>query len=136
MRRSGVRNFSFDIEKGLGTFLPAEGKPLDFASIQEAVKMSGFPLLWSEAAVEGQLDKVTSADGQARLSLTTEMPIQVFYLKKSLEPAEASVYSDLERQVGKSLRLRGRLQASADGQVDILVKTVQKVESPTPRMHP
>jgi hypothetical protein len=126
VRRSGVRNFTFNIDKGVGTFLPAQGKPFDYAEFQEAVKGSGFPLLWTEVSVEGRLGKVKEADGRERLSLSTAAPLQVFYLEKSEIPEEAAVYAGLTDRDGQPLRLQGRLSSSAEGKMTILVKAADE----------
>ena len=62
MNRS-FSDFQFDIDTGLGSFLPMEDQPVDFGAIQDAVTESGFELLWLEADVRGILGSAPNDQG-------------------------------------------------------------------------
>ena len=80
VRRSGARAFTFDIDTGEGSLLPAEDEPIDFGELESAVKDSGFELLWIEARVRGTLRTAADPSGAKRPALVVENPRQTFLL--------------------------------------------------------
>lgn len=123
MRRSGVRNFSFNIDKGLGTFLPAPGKPLDLVSIQGAVKKAGFPLLGAEATVRGSLRKVQDPLGKPALALAANETGQLFYLNAGSTPAEQEALNRISSWADKKaeLSVHGKIHSPAGTHVGLSV---------------
>ena len=118
MRRSGARDFTFDIDTGVGSLLPPEGKPIDFGEIQGAVKDSGFELLWIEARVRGTLRTASDPSGTDSPVLEVESPRQVFTLIEGTTEEERRGYGRLrESAEGRELRVlvRGRVHAHVDG---------------------
>ena len=90
--RSGARDFQFDIDTGLGSFLPMEDQPVDFGGIQDAVTESGFELLWVEADVLGILESAPDARDEPHPALRVETTGQVFTLTEGTTEQEREGY--------------------------------------------
>lgn len=125
MRRSGARDFTFDIDTGVGSLLLLESKPVDFGAIQNAVKDSGFDLLWIEARVRGILRTVSDSSGAVRPAVEVESPRQVFLLIEGTTEEERRGYSRLrEAAEGRTPRVlvRGRIHAHAGAPPGLTVR--------------
>ncbi len=105
-RQSGARDFQFDIDTGLGSFLPAEDKPVDLSEIRESVTESGFELLWLEADVRGILGSAPNAQGDPHPAVRVEETGQVFCSRRGprSRSARATIASDsgLRGMAGRS----------------------------------
>ena len=131
VRRSGVRNFKFDIDTGLGSFLPAKDQPADLPAIQAAVKESGFALLWLEAQVHGTLLSTRDGTGAVRPGIRVHGTGQVFVLTEGTTEEERNGYARLEELLAGSSRkvvVRGRVHPHADSPPGLTVRKFRLAE--------
>lgn len=120
-----MRNFNFDIESGLGTFLPAKDKPVDIQALQTAVKESGFKLLWLDAQVHGTLLGTRDSSGVVRPSVRVEGSRQVFVLIEGTTDEERKGYARLEEWLtgsSKKVMVHGRAHPHADSPPALTVR--------------
>ncbi len=130
-RRFGARDFKFDIDTGVGSFLPAEGKPVDIPEIQAAVKESGFVLLWLEAQVRGVLQGGMDPTGSSRPALRVEETDQLFWLTEGTTKEEREGYSRLREWVNGPSRhvvVRGRAHSHVGSPPGLTVRNFRLVQ--------
>ncbi len=130
-RQSGARDFQFDIDTGLGSFLPMEDQPVDFGGIQDAVKESGFELLWLEADVRGILGSAPNAQGDPHPALRVEETGQVFLLTQGTTEQEREGYGRLTEWLGgdnTTVLVRGRVHGHPQSPPGMTVREFRFVE--------
>ncbi len=130
-RRSGVRDFQFDIDTGLGSFLPAKDQPVDLSEILESVTESGFELLWLEADVRGILGSAPNAQGDPHPSVRVEETGQVFLLTEGTTEQEREGYDRLGEWVEgdrKKVLIRGRVHDHAESPPGLTVQRFRLIE--------
>ncbi len=123
-----MREFKFDIDTGIGSFLPPKGKPIDVSAIQTAVKESGFELLWLEAQVRGVLQDGKDPTGAERPSLRVEETGQLFWLVEGTTDEERQNYDRLRQWVNgpdRHVVVRGRLHSHAGAPPGLTVRRFQ-----------
>jgi hypothetical protein len=111
VRRSGAREFAFDLETGVGSLLFELGDPVDFAAICSAVREAGFQLLWIEARVRGVLATIADSGGAARPAVLVEGSRQMLALVEGTTAQERSGYARAREAAGQAGRVvvRGRV---------------------------
>ena len=130
-RRSGVRDFQFDIDTGLGSFLPAKDKPVDLSEIRESVTESGFELLWLEANVRGILGSAPNAQGDPHPAVRVEETGQVFLLTQGTTEQEREGYGRLTEWLegeNRTVLVRGRVLGHPQSPPGMTVKEFRFVE--------
>ncbi len=130
MRRSGVQDFDFDINTGVGWFVPFGDQPVDFSGIQGAVRESGFELLWLEAEVRGDLEGAVDPTGTTRPTVRLGRTGQVFWLIQGTTTAEAELYAHLEEMLGQPnprVLVRGRVHPHTDAPPGLTVREFRRL---------
>ncbi len=126
-----MREFKFDIDTGIGSFLPPKGKPIDVSAIQAAVKESGFELLWLEAQVRGVLQGGVDPTGSSRPALRVEETDQLFWLTEGTTEEERGGYSRLREWLNGPSRhvvVRGRVHSHIGSPPGLTVRTFRLAE--------
>ncbi len=111
MRQVGARDMEFDIDAGIGTFLPKEGEPVDLSGIRRAVREAGFDLLWLEARVRGSLRRAVGEADDVRLAVVVPSTGQRFVLVEGGTEEERRGYARLIEWLeapGRAVEVRGR----------------------------
>ncbi len=124
-RRSGARDFKFDIDTGVGSFLPPNDKPVEITEVQDAVKESGFELLWLEAQVRGTLQSAKDPSGTVRPGVRVKETGQVFLLTEGTTQQEREGYGRLKEWLDEPNRIvsvRGRVHGHVDAPPGLTVK--------------
>ena len=130
-RRSGARDFKFDIDTGLGSFLPRKDKPVDVSEIQNAVKESGFELLWLEARVRGTLQSARDPSETVRPTVHVKETGQVFLLTEGTTEQERENYGRLKEWLdgpSRTVSVRGRVHGHVDSPPGLSVKEFRLVD--------
>ncbi len=125
VRRSGARDFKFDIDTGVGSFLPAKAKPVDLSEIEEVVKESGFELLWLEAQVRGTLQSARDPSGTVRPAVQVKETGQVFLLIEGTTEQEREGHGRLKEWLdgpSRTVSVRGRVHGHVDSPPGLTVK--------------
>ncbi len=131
MRRSGARDFKFDIDTGTGSFLPAKAKPVDLSEIEKVVKESGFQLLWLEASIRGTLHSASDPGGFVRPAVRVNQTGQVFLLIEGTTEKEREGFSHLTEWLdgtGKSVAVRGTVHGYADAPPGLTAREFRIIE--------
>ncbi len=131
MRRSGVRDFKFDIDTGVGSFLPAKAKPVDVSEIEKVVRESGFKLLWLEATVRGTLHSASDPGRFVRPGVRVNQTGQVFLLIEGTTEKEQKGFSQLTEWLDgtdKTVSVRGRVHGHVDLPPGLTVKEFRLVD--------
>ena len=126
-----MRDFKFDIDTGLGSFLPPKDKPVDMSEIQNAVKESGFELLWLEAQVRGTLQSARDPSETVRPAVQVKETGQVFLLTEGTTEQEREGYGRLREwldEPSRTVSVRGRVHAHADSPPGLTVREFRLVE--------
>lgn len=114
MRQVGARNYQFDIDTGIATFLPQVGGPLDLTAVEAAVTEAGFGLLWLDLELLGELSRTQDGDGSAQPALTVGTTGQRFLLYPGESDEEREGYARLTQwldQPEQAVTVRGRAHA-------------------------
>ncbi len=130
-RRSGVRDYQFDIDTGMGWFLPMKDQPVDFGGIQEAVAESGFELLWLEADVLGILGNAPDAQGDPHPALRVEATGQSFTLTEGTTEQEREGYGRLTEWLeggNRTVLIRGRVHSHPQSSPGMTVREFRVVQ--------
>ncbi len=130
-RQSGARDFQFDIDTGLGSFLPMKDQPVDFGGIQDAVTESGFELVWLEADVRGILGSAPNVQGDPRPAVRVEETGQVFLLTQGTTEQEREGYGRLTEWLegeNRKVLVRGRVHGHPQSPPGMTVREFRFVE--------
>ncbi len=114
MRQVGAREYKFDIETGLATYLPREEEAIDLEAVGNAVDQAGFELLGVELQVRGHVSRTTDRDGAERVALTVPSTGQRFLLLPGESDEERRGYARLSEWIDEPERVivvRGRAHA-------------------------
>ncbi len=125
VRRSDVRDFTFDIDTGIGSLLPPENEPIDFGELDGAVTEAGFELIWIEARVRGTLQASVDSQRGRQLAVRVENPSQLFILIEGSDEVERQGYNRILEWIDTGSRevvVRGRVHPHAGAAPGLTVR--------------